>query len=181
MNTGNKEEEAEIILGCVKKNRANQEILYKKYYGYVMAISLSYCSNRELAQEVVDDTFMKVFDSIKAFDINQSFKGWLRKITIHTAIDHLRKNKKFKNHLNLYQYYGELPNVEMVDQLTIDDIHKLIAELPDMLRVVFNFYEMEGYNHKEIAEFLNIAESSSRTYLTRAKERLRSLIVKHCN
>lgn len=181
MNTSNKEEETEIILGCVKKIRANQELLYKKYYGYAMAISLSYCPNREIAQEVVDDTFMKVFDSIKTFDVNQPFKGWLRKITIHTAIDHLRRNKRFKQHLSLYEHNGELPDVQIVDQLTIEDIHKLIAELPDMLKIVFNLYEIEGYSHKEIAEFMNIAESSSRTYLTRAKERLRTLVVKHCN
>ncbi|HMR15021.1 RNA polymerase sigma factor [Mariniflexile maritimum] len=181
MNTGKKEEDVEIIFGCIKKIRKDQELLYKKYYGYIMSISLSYASNREIAQEIVDDTFMKVFDSIKSFDINQPFKGWLRKITINTAIDHLRKNKKFTHHLDLYELNGELPSIEAIDKLTVDDIHKLIAQLPDMLKVVFNLYELEGYNHKEIAAVLNIAESSSRTYLTRAKERLRDVVVKYCN
>lgn len=180
MNADNREE-AEIILGCVRKIERNQELLYKRYYGYVMSISLSYSSNREIAQEIVDDTFMKVFDSIKSFDTTQPFKGWLRKITINTAIDHLRKNKKFTHHLDLYEYTNEVPSIETIDQLAINDIHKLIANLPDILRVVFNLYEIEGYSHKEIAALINIAESSSRTYLTRAKDRLRELVVKYCN
>lgn len=180
MNTDDKEE-VKIILGCIKKQKINQELLYKKYYGYVMAISLSYSPNREIAQEITDDTFMKVFHSIKTFDTSKPFKGWLRKITVNTAIDFLRKNKKFMHHLDLQEHRNEIPPTESIDQLTIDDIHKLIANLPDTLRVVFNLYEIEGYTHQEISKRINIAESSSRTYLARAKEKLRELVTKHCN
>ncbi|WP_220762832.1 RNA polymerase sigma factor [Flavobacterium sp. UMI-01] len=173
--------EVALILGCINKNNNDQELLYRKYYGYVMSIGLSYSSNREIAQEIVDDTFIKVFDSIKTYNLDQPFKRWLRRITINTAIDHLRKNKKFKLHLDLYEYKNQLPSIEAIDQLSLNDIYTLIADLPDMLRVVFNLYEIEGYSHKEIAAIVNIAESSSRTYLTRAKERLKDQIVKYCN
>lgn len=180
LNTG-KGEETKLILGCRQKTRESQELLYKRYYGYVMAISLSYGSNREVAQEIVDDAFMKVFDTILSFDIKQSFKPWLRRITINTAIDYLRKNKKFNYHLSLAEEVSEMQSLEMIDSLVVKDIHKLIAELPDALKVVFNLYEIEGYSHREIAEIMGISESSSRTYLTRGKERLRDLMAKHFN
>lgn len=178
MNKNNREE-SKIILGCKNNEDLNQKLLYKKYYGYVMAISLSYNPNREIAQEIVDDTFMKVFNTINKFDLNKSFKAWLRKITVNTAIDYLRKDKKFKYHLDIYECTHEMPSVEAIDLLTINDIHNLISKLPDILRVVFNLYEIEGYSHKEISERINIAESSSRTYLVRAKERLRELIINY--
>lgn len=177
----NTEEEKIIILGCVQKEQKKQELLYKKYFGYAMTISLSYCSNREEAREIVDDTFMKVFDSISTFDLNKPFKGWFRKITINTAIDTLRKNKKFMNHLDIHENMNPIPSIEMVDQLTIEDIYNMIARLPDVLKVVFNLYEIEGFTHKEISTLLNIPESSSRTYLTRAKLRLREIINKNTN
>lgn len=179
LNTGKKEDEMELILGCIQKKREDQELLYKKYYGYVMAIGLIYGSNREMAQEIVDDVFMKVFDAIRSFELNQSFKGWLRRITINTAIDHLRRDKRFSNHLDLSEHGHGTPSLDVVDTLVVEDIHRLIAALPDALKMVFNLYEVEGYSHREIADMLDISESSSRTYLARAKERLRGLVTKH--
>src|SRR5690606_10240195 len=147
LNT-DKEDEAGLILGCIQKSRGHQELLYKKYYGYVMAISLSYGSNREEAQEIVDDTFMKVFEAIGTFDRDQPFKGWLRRITINTAIDHLRRNKRFKHYLEIGEHGHSVPAAQVVDTLGIDDIHKLISALPDTLKMVFNLYEVEGYSHR---------------------------------
>jgi len=177
LNKKNSVEEITIIQGCILMESKSQELLYKKYFGYVMAISLNYISNRELAQEIVNDTFMKVFDSIDKFDMTKPFKGWLRRITINTAIDSLRKNKKFRDHLEIFDDASQTMSIESVDQLAIEDIHKIISNLPDLLRVVFVLYEIEGYTHKEISKRLNIPEGSSRAYLTKAKIRLRSLIV----
>lgn len=179
LNDEAKKEEAELISGCLRGSNKHQERLYKKYYGYVMAISLSYCANRDTASEVVDDTFMKVFDFLHAYDPKQPFKAWLRRITINCAIDELRRNKKHMNHLDVTEYPVGLPSVALIDTLAVADIYTIIGQLPDVLRTVFNLYEVEGYSHKEIAALLEIGESSSRTYLARAKERLRNIVKRH--
>ncbi|MBC8769648.1 RNA polymerase sigma factor [Arenibacter algicola] len=179
MGKDTKEEETKLISGCISKIGKDQERLYKKYYGYVMAIGMAYCTNKDIAREVVDDTFIKIFDSIESFDHKQSFKGWIRKITINCAIDEFRRNKKHLYHLDVSDCSRDLPAVELLDNLDIDDIYQLLGELPEMLRTVFNLYEIEGYDHKEISELMGIGESSSRTYLARAKERLRGLVTRH--
>ncbi|MEO1487456.1 MAG: RNA polymerase sigma factor [Bacteroidota bacterium] len=171
--------EIDIIYECARKSKKHQELLYKKFYGYVMAICMAYCSDRTIAQEVVDDTFIKVFESINSYDSNRPFKSWLRRIAVNCAIDELRRNKKHMNHLDITEYNGELPNVDLVDTLTVQDIHKMLSELPELLKVVFNLYEIEGYSHREIAKLLDIGESSSRTYLVRAKKQLRRLALKY--
>ena len=172
-------EENRIIEGCAIKSEKHQEMLYKLYYGYVMAISLTYCTDRCVAQEITDDSFMKVFNSIDKFNNKLPFKAWLRRITVNTAIDNYRRNKKHMNHLDISESSIGLPTADMIDQLTIDDIDKLIGQLPDVLKMVFNLYEIEGYDHQEIARSLNISESSSRTYLMRAKIKLGKLVKKH--
>ncbi len=171
--------ETDIIEGCKTKSIKFQELLYKKYYGYVMAICLAYCKDKNIAQEVVNDIFMKVFDNIYNYNPILPFKGWLRRIAINSSIDELRKNKKHLNHLNIAEPTAELPSIDLVDHLAVHEIYQFLSQLPEVLRIVFNLYEIEGYSHKEIADLMGIGESSSRTYLTRAKENLRSIVSKH--
>ena len=181
MKKYSEKEEREIIAGCAIASEKHQELLYKWYYGYVMAISLSYCTSRDIAQEITHDSFMKIFGSLNKFDEKQALKSWIRKITVNTAIDYYRRNKKHLNHLDVSEYSTEIPSSNIIDQLSIDDIYKIIEELPEMLKVVFNLYEIEGYSHKEIVRLVGIKESSSRTYLMRAKMKLRGLMQKHFN
>ena len=141
-----------------------------------MGISLSYSKSRDLALEIANDSFMKCFDSFKKMDEARSLKPWLRRITVNTAIDYYRKNKRFQNHL---EADGETPVFDEVyapDQLAYEDIIKLLSQLPEDQQLVFNLYEVEGYSHKEISDRLEITESSSRVYLMRAKTKLRQLI-----
>ncbi|MEM1336645.1 MAG: RNA polymerase sigma factor [Bacteroidota bacterium] len=168
-----------IINGCINKSIKHQELLYKKYFGYVMAICMAYCSDKTIAEEVVNDTFMKVFDSIESYDKKHPFKIWLRRIAINCSIDELRKSKKHMNHLDIAAPITGLPSTDFIDNLTVQEIYQMLGELPEILRLVFNLYEVEGYAHKEIAEVLDIGESSSRTYLARAKKLLRSIASKH--
>jgi len=174
-------EERQIIAGCAIESEKYQELLYKWYYGYVMAVSLSYCTSRDIAQEITHDSFMKIFSSIDRFNEKQALKSWIRKITVNTAIDYYRRDKKHLYHLDVSEYSSDIPSSAIIDQLTIDDIYKLIEELPEMLKIVFNLYEIEGYSHKEIVKLVGIKESSSRTYLMRAKMKLRGLVKKHFN
>lgn len=129
--------------------------------------------------EITNDSFLKCFDSFKKMEENPQIKPWLRRITVNTAIDYYRKNKKFQNHL---EADGETPVFDEVfapDQMAYQDLLKILRQLPDDLQLVFNLYEVEGYSHKEVALRLQITESSSRVYLTRAKAKLRQLIQTH--
>ncbi len=168
--------EQELIEGCKRRSKKHEEFFFKKFYGYVMGISLSYSKSKDLAQEITNDAFMKCFDSFKKSDQIPALKPWLRRITVNTAIDYYRKSKRFQNHL---EADGETPVFESIDapdQLAFEDILRLLDQLPEDQQIVFNLNEVEGYSHREIANQLGITESSSRVYLARAKAKLRQLI-----
>ena len=164
----------QLIKGCRENNPDSQKKLYKKYYGYVTGVALTYCAERADAEEIVNDSFLKVFEHIRSFDTTRPFKPWLRRIVVNTSIDKARANRRFRKHVELER----TPLVSMQDvesDLNAKHIYKMLNQLPELLRFVFNMYEIEGYSHREIAEKLDIAESSSRTYLTRAKAQLRNI------
>ena len=168
-----------MIDGCKRRSRKHEELFFKRYYGYVMGISMSYAKSRDIALEITNDTFLKGFDSLKKAEEIPSPKPWLRRICVNTAIDYYRRQKKFQNHT---EADGDTPVFDPVyapDQMSYEELIRLIRHLPEDHQLVFNLYEVEGYSHREIAERLEITESSSRVYLTRAKTRLRQLIQNH--
>lgn len=157
-------------------------MMYKSFYGYIMGIILRYTKNMADGEELVNDTFIKIFKHVEHFKaptnplaLQKSFKGWVAQIASRTAIDNIRRTK--------IQFYvddlgeEELKNepVNIASNLEVDDILNLLNYLPELQRLVFNLYEIEGFSHEEIANMLNIPESSSRVYLTRSKNKLRSL------
>ncbi len=166
--------EDELIQKCKKGDLKYLEKLYKHFYGYAMSIGLRYLSDRDDALEVVNDAFIKVFDSINSFKSENAFKPWLRRIVVNTAIDRRRKNLKYLNQVDIEEaiYVGE--PAKIIDELGVEDIRLLLDKLPDIQRMIFNLYEIDGYNHEEIGTMLNISISSSRVYLSRAKEKLRA-------
>lgn len=164
----------QIIIGCRENSPESQKKLYKKFYGYALAVALTYCTTKDDADEVVNDCFMKVFDHIKSFDTSRPFKPWLRRIVVNTSIDKARANRRFRDHVDI-ETSTQASHHDVEADLNAKQIYKMLNRLPELLRFVFNMYEIEGYSHKEIAEKLDIAESSSRTYLTRAKSQLREI------
>ncbi len=167
-----------LIVGCRKGNVLYQEMLYKHFYGYALSICRLYTYSNEDAVSILNDSFLKVFSAIQKRSFNDSvpFKNWLRRILINTAIDYHRKNIKHINHLEIEKAELLQVNVEAVSSLTAEDILKLLDQLPKLHRIVFNLFEIQGYNHNEIAKKLNIGTSTSRVFLTRAKKKLRMLI-----
>ena len=175
----------EALADCVlDKTERGKSFLYKKYYGYVMAVVLRYISIEMEAEEAVNESFVKVFRKINTFEMHledsileKTFRSWLARIAVNTSIDLLR-TKKTTN------FFDDTPDEElashatvMADRLGVEDILKLLQRIPDIQRSIFNLFEIEGYSHEEIGEMLNIPESTSRTYLTRAKQRLRKLYI----
>ena len=172
----------QILKGCLKNDSSCKEMMYKSFYGYLMGIILRYTKNAEDSEELVNDSFIKIFKHVgnfkpplKAEELQRSFKGWIAQIASRTAIDKIRSRKE--------QYYvddlgeDEHPStsVSVASDLHVADILNLLNHLPDTQRLVFNLYEIEGFAHEEISKMLNIPESSSRVYLTRSKNKLRSL------
>ena len=168
--------EEEIISRCKTGNLKYQEMLYKRFYGYAMGISMRYSLNHDDAMEVVNDGFIKIFNAIGAYNSDKPFKAWLRTIMVNTAIDRRRKDLKFQLNTDIEGavQLGTVPSA--IESLQAQDILKLMRELPPVQLTIFNLYEVDGYSHDEIAQILSISTSSSRVYLSRAKEKLRNII-----
>lgn len=173
----------EAIMLCVrKKEEAAKEYLYKQYYGYVMAVVLRYVKNAYDAEELVNECYMRVFANLESFKVSDDdkslekmFLGWMARIASNLSIDHLRAKKELTlvEDVNSFEY--NMKPVNPATGLEVADIYKMLDQLPQIQRVIFNLYEIEGYSHEEIGKQLTIPESTSRTYLTRAKKQLREI------
>jgi len=166
-----------VLNGCSKGNLKAQEYLFKEYYGYVMSIALRFSSCHDNAMEIVNDSFLKIFRKIGSYQIDKEFKPWIRKIVVNTAIDYYRRDKQNGIEIPIELAYDEPVDESVIDNLNAEEIIKLINSLPMKYRYTFNLYEIEGFSHDEIAIQLGITESTSRTYLTRAKKMLRQMIL----
>jgi RNA polymerase sigma factor (sigma-70 family) len=139
-----------------------------------MSIALRYSNSREDATEIINDAFLKIFNKLDTYALDNSFNGWLRRIVINTALDHYRKNKKHYNHLSLE--HDTVSHNDVVDQIDYEDISKLIMNLSLVYRTIFNLYVMDGYSHKEISEIMNISVGTSKSGLSRARVSLQKML-----
>lgn len=178
----------ETVVGCLRNDNKSKEMIYKSFYGYLMAVILRYVNERDDAEELVNDVFIKIFNAISQFnfpkqkeDHQKAFKAWISKIASRTAIDFLRTKRNLISIDEIVEEQEPLTEINIVTALNVKDIMKLLDALPEIQKLIFNLYEIEGYSHDEIAKSLNIPESSSRVYLTRAKNKLRSLYAKTIN
>lgn len=166
----------QVIAGCKNGELKYQKMFYKHFYGYAMSACLSYASNKDDALEIMHDGFIKVFNNLHRHDVNKSLKGWIRRIMVNTAIDHYRKNIK---HQQLYDIdsadkLSDSPSI--YDKISAEEIIGMVQSLSPAYRMVFNLFVIEGYSHKEIAQKLDIAESTSRSNLVMANRKLRKLL-----
>jgi RNA polymerase sigma-70 factor (ECF subfamily) len=177
MDKTNSYSENEIIRGCLANSRKFQRILYNKYAKMMYRVCLSYVHERDTAQDVLQDGFIKVFKNIKRYNENGSLSGWIRKIIVNTAIDYLRSKKRLNNMLEYdEQIKTHEINNEAVQNINIESILLRINKLPDGARTVFNLYALEGYTHKEIAQRLDITEGTSKSQFSRAKNMLKDML-----
>ncbi|TKC58117.1 RNA polymerase sigma factor [Pedobacter hiemivivus] len=172
----------DAITGCLRNDNKSKEMVYKSFYGYLMGVTLRYVEDRNDAEELVNDSFIKVFKNIGQFSapkyndqVKKAFKGWIARISSRTAIDFLRSKRTFLYVDDITEEQQPLTELNAVSQLNVQDIMKLLNKLPETHKLIFNMYEIEGFSHEEISKMLNIPESSCRVYLTRAKNKLREL------
>lgn len=183
INVDNKENLKGIIDGCIANNRRSQEQLFKLFYGKMLPVCLRYIPDRDSAQEVLQEGFIKVFEKLEAFDHKGSFEGWIRRIIANTAIDNIRKSKKnpfLTDDDNDFKLGASDPMIE-AEEMELTDIKaqfalEAIQMLSPAYRTVFSLFVLEDYSHKEISEMLGISEGTSKSNLAKAKMNLQRII-----
>lgn len=171
------------IRGCALNSRESQKKIYNAFYGYAMSVCDCYAANEEDAMEIMNDGFLKIFKEVYHFkpayanELN-SFKGWLRRIMVNTAIDHFRKNKKHQVVSELETVYNNRSGFETngFDKLSYDEIIRSIQHLSPAYRTVLTLFVVEGYSHEEIAESLDISIGTSKSNLAKARKQLQKII-----
>ncbi len=174
----------ELINEALKQSRKAQEEIFKLFYGKMMGVALRYTSDHDTAQEVVQESFIKIFDKLALFDQKGPFEGWIRRIVVNTSIDSIRRAKKDPYRTdddNDFKMGSVNPMEEQEDadyvMLKAEMAMEAIQELSPAYRTVFNLYVIENYSHKEIAEKLGISEGTSKSNLAKAKMNLNKLVL----
>lgn len=173
------------VEGCSLNRRESQKIIYSSFYGYAMAICDRYAGKQDDAIEILNDGFLKIFREIHHYqpaytDVVSSFKGWLRKIMVYTAIDHFRKNQKHKmvSQLDPVEYQMAAVSAGAIDKMSYDEIIRAIQDLSPGYRTVFNLFVIDGLSHEEIAEKLDISTGTSKSNLSKARKQLQKILFK---
>ncbi|MEY4905023.1 MAG: hypothetical protein RLZZ292_2838 [Bacteroidota bacterium] len=165
-----------IINRCRQQERVAQRQLYDDFYRYVLGICARYARSNEEAREMCNDVFLKVFARLSLYSAALSFKGWLRRIAVNTAIDYFRRQQHVPNNLDIsYAQSVETPS-SVLAELSANELLELVRQLPPSYKMVFNLYVVEGFSHPEIAQELNINEGTSRSNLAKARLKLQTLI-----
>jgi RNA polymerase sigma-70 factor (ECF subfamily) len=146
----------------------------------LLGICLRYAGDRAEAEDILQESFLKIFLNIKDYSGTGSFVGWLRKVAVNTAITHYHKNLKFRYHIEIEEYVSVETGISSFEEdfFTSDELFKVLNELPAGYRMVFNLYAIEGYKHKEIAELLGIDTNTSKSQYSRAKAAIREKLDK---
>ncbi len=170
----------EVLLeGCKKNDAIAQQELYNKYSPKMLSVCYRYAKTREDAEDMLQEGVIKVFTQIRQFEARGSLEGWILRIMVHTCINHLKKNKRFNDNIDLS--YAESIGIRedyIPATLQAKQVVECIRALPLGYRTVLNLYAIEGYSHKEIGDMLDIEESTSRSQFTRAKNLLESMLLK---
>ena len=171
--------EEAILSGCLKNQAAAQRELYNRYSPKMLAVCYRFAHNREDAEDMLQEGFIKVFSQIHTFQNKGAFEGWIRRIVVHTCINNLKKNKRFNENIDILHAGSVQIREESIPAIVqAKQIVDCIRILPVGYRTVLNLYAIEGYSHKEIAGMLDIEESTSRSQYTRAKQMLEDILIK---
>jgi RNA polymerase sigma-70 factor (ECF subfamily) len=171
--------EEAILKGCLKNDTAAQRELYNRYSPKMLAVCYRFGHNREDAEDMLQEGFIKVFLQIHTFENRGAFEGWIRRIVVHTCINILKKNKKFNESVDIIHATGVQVREESVPAIIqAKQVVECIRLLPIGYRTVLNLYAVEGYSHREISNMLDIEESTSRSQYTRAKAMLEDILVR---
>lgn len=144
----------------------------------MMAVCSRFAVDRSEAQDWMQEGFIKAFNNLGSFKFEGSFEGWLRRIMVNTSLKHLKKPARQREHAELDQFLDTGYNADILSTLAVEEIIKVVNELPEGYKTVFNLNVIEGFSHKEIGAKLGITESTSRSQLVKAKKALKNKLNK---
>jgi RNA polymerase sigma factor (sigma-70 family) len=168
--------EEKLILGCQKQEAMAQRKVYEQFAPRMLGLCRRYLTDEMQAEDVMIGGFVKVFEKINGFKSEGSFEGWIRRIMINEALAFLRKQKSLGLTVAMEDLYEEPVFTAEDTGLEAEDLLKLVQQLPDGYRTVFNLFAIEGYSHQEIAEMLHISEGTSKSQLSRARNLLQQYL-----
>lgn len=168
-----------IIQECIEGKRLSQKCLYDHFAGKMLGVCMRYARDRAEAEDMLQEGFIKVFQNIGKFKHEGSFEGWIRRIMIFTAINWFKqRSRKFQEDLDQEGFDAPYED-DMVGKIAAKEILTLVQQMPEGYRLVFNLYAIEGYTHREIGELLGIAEGTSKSQYSRAKQYMQGVLAKH--
>ncbi|GAB6013095.1 RNA polymerase sigma factor [Viscerimonas tarda] len=175
-------EELQLIAGCKEKNRECQKYLYEKYARSMYGICLRYAPDSAAAEDLLHDGFIKIFSVIDSYSGKGSFEGWMKRVFINLALERIRKEKSSI----ITEELTEIPDLtddenERANNISEEELMKMIQDLPAGYRTVFNLYVVENLSHKEIAQMLGVAEGTSRSQYIRARQILQEKVMSYLN
>lgn len=161
----------EMLDGSLANKRRAQEALFRHFYGFAMSIALRYSRDEMDAADIVSHAFIKIFKSIHSFDSNKgSLHAWIKKIVVNEGLDHIKSRTRFSENVELETVPEPQINNSVIEQMGAEEIMEIVKKLPPATHAVFVLYAVEGYNHREIAEKLNISEGTSKWHLSEARK-----------
>ncbi len=168
-----------MLQGCLDNLATAQEALYNRFSPRMLGVCYRYARNREDAEDMLQEGFIKVYSQIHQFRGSGALEGWIRKIIVHTCINNIKKNKKFSDSVDLV-HASSLPisDNSIPSMMQAKEVVECIRLLPIGYKTVLNLYAIEGFSHKEIGAILDIEESTSRSQYTRARALLEEILVK---
>jgi RNA polymerase sigma factor (sigma-70 family) len=173
--------ESDLIQGCLKGDRNAQRHLYDTYSGKFLAICIRYLKDREHAEDVMIEGFMKIFDKLPQYQGTGSFEGWMKRIIVTQALMTLRSHRHLMMEINVENESDFKDHSYELNHLEVADLREMVESLPVGYRTVFNLFAIEGYAHQEIADLLGITESTSKSQLNRARNTLKEKIASQNN
>ncbi len=166
----------ELVVACLNGQATAQKTFIKNFLPYVKSICFRYRPSDQQIDEILNDCFLKIFNNLKLYDTSKPIQAWIRVITINTCIDYYRKNQKIDTTKNIDDVDYEDSSGDVLSDLAGDQIIELIQQLPTSYRLVFTLYVIDGYNHREIADLLNIKEGTSKSNLQDARMKLQEMV-----
>lgn len=168
-----------LVKGCLKGDALYQKTMFDKFSPRMLGIAQRYTKNSDEAHDILQETFIKVFNNLAKYKHSGSLEGWVRKICVNSSLDFLRRNKniKFNDDVDDYEYKLQSTQTNVLDKLAAEDLLDVLNELPEGYKTVFNLFVIDGYSHKEIAEQLEISVNTSKSQFSRARGLLKKMIV----
>jgi RNA polymerase sigma-70 factor (ECF subfamily) len=169
----------ERLIELIKKGNESAFVtMYEMYSGRLFGVCLRYSKNKADAEDLLQESFVKIYENLKNFQGSGSLEGWLRRITVNICINHYRKSKNEKVIASDNYVIDDIVNETVFSKIETERILELIQELPEGYRLVFNLHVIEGYKHNEIAELLGFSENTSKTQLLKARKQLMEKVIK---